>query len=73
VLQLTVPQVGVGTANFTTMQDVFDRDTEPLSSSSGHAACRDNVQFVSLLDYSDQESVLCRFAQVPRRNFCVLL
>ena len=62
--QLTQLQVGVGTANFTIMQDIFDRDTEPLSSSTGHAACRDNVQFVSLRDYSDQESVLCRLAKL---------
>ena len=62
--QLTQLQVGVGTANFTIMQDIFDRDTEPLSSSTGHAACRDNVQFVSLRDYSDQEPVLCRLAKL---------
>ena len=57
---LTLPQVGVGTANFAVMQDIFDTDVEPLLSSTGQTACRDNVQFVSLREYSDQDSALCR-------------
>ncbi len=57
---LTLQQVGVGTANFAVMQDIFDTDSEPLLSSAGDTACRDNVQFVSLRDYSQQDSVLCR-------------
>jgi hypothetical protein len=59
-LLLKLAQVGVGTTSFAVMQDIFDTDTEPLSSSAGQTACRDNVQFVSLRDYSDQHSVLCR-------------
>jgi hypothetical protein len=62
---LTLLQVGVGTANFAVMQDIFDTDSEPLLSSTGDTACRDNVQFVSLRDYSQQDSVLCRWAQSP--------
>jgi hypothetical protein len=57
---LTQPQVGVGTASFAVMQDIFDSDVEPLVSSSGHTACRDNVQFVSLRDYCEQDTVMSR-------------
>ncbi len=51
----------MGTASFVVMQDIFDSDTEPLLSSTGQIACRDNVQFVSLRDYSDNELAMCRF------------
>ena len=69
--RLKLPQVGVGTASFAVMQDVFDSDTEPLLSSTGQVACRDNVQFVSLRDYSDNELAMCR-VQRARAWFAVL-
>ena len=69
---LILPQVGVGTASFAVMQDIFDTDTEPLLSSAGQTACRDNVQFVSLRDYSDQHSVLCRLCEEVLRLMLLL-
>jgi hypothetical protein len=38
--RLKLLQVGVGTASFAVMQDIFDTDAEPLLSSTGQAACR---------------------------------
>jgi hypothetical protein len=61
--RLTQPQVGVGTASFAVMQDIFDSDVEPLVSSSGHTACRDNVQFVSLRDFCEQDTVMSRLCR----------
>ena len=67
-LPLSVIIIGVGTADFSTM-NVLDADDNPLVNSRGVKAARDLVQFVPFLKYESNPDRLAQevLAEIPRQ------
>ena len=67
-LPLSVIIIGVGNADFTTM-NVLDADDNPLVNSKGVKAARDLVQFVPFLKYESNPEKLAQevLAEIPRQ------
>ena len=67
-LPLSVIIIGVGRADFTTM-NVLDADDNPLVDSRGVKAVRDLVQFVPFLKYESNPEKLAQevLAEIPRQ------
>ena len=67
-LPLSVIIIGVGTADFSTM-NVLDVDDNPLVNSRGVKAARDLVQFVPFLKYESNPDRLAQevLAEIPRQ------
>ena len=67
-LPLSVIIIGVGKADFSTM-NVLDADEHPLISSSGVKAARDLVQFVPYLKYESDPQKLAQevLAEIPKQ------
>ena len=67
-LPLSVIIIGVGKADFTTM-NVLDADDNPLKDSRGTLAARDLVQFVPFLKYESNPERLAQevLAEIPRQ------
>jgi hypothetical protein len=67
-LPLSVIIIGVGTADFTTM-DVLDADDNPLVDSNGRKSARDLVQFVPFLKYESDPAKLAQevLEEIPRQ------
>ena len=67
-LFLFVIIIGVGTADFTTM-DVLDADDNPLVESNGRKSARDLVQFVPFLKYESDPEKLAQevLEEIPRQ------
>ena len=67
-LPLSVIIIGVGNADFSTM-NVLDADDNPLVDSRGTRAARDLVQFVPFLKYESNPEKLAQevLAEIPRQ------
>ena len=67
-LPLSVIIIGVGNADFTTM-NILDADDNPLVNSKGIKAARDLVQFVPFLKYESNPEKLAQevLAEIPRQ------
>ena len=67
-LPLSVIIIGVGRADFTTM-NVLDADDNPLVDSKGRKSARDLVQFVPFLKYESNPEKLAQevLAEIPRQ------
>ena len=67
-LPLSVIIIGVGNADFTTM-NVLDADDNPLRSSNGTLAARDLVQFVPFLKFESNPERLAQevLAEIPKQ------